>query len=67
MRLNLRSALFVQPFLRIRIGPNLVGRAPRTAYPVCKATATCAALYVDDHHEKEQVTNGFVALEGVPC
>ena len=37
------------------------------AYPVCEATATCAALNVDDHHEKEQVTNGFVALEGVPC
>ena len=52
------------------MGPTLLGTAahgPRTAYPVCKATATCAALYVDDHHEKEQVTNGFVALEGVPC
>ena len=37
------------------------------AYPVCEATATCAALNVDDLHEKEQVTNGLLALEGVPC
>ena len=26
-----------------------------TAYPVCKASATCAALYVDDEDEKEQL------------
>ena len=48
-------------------GETVYVDAHGTAYPVCEAEATCAALYVDDHHEKEQVTNGFVALEGVPC
>ena len=59
----LRSALFVQ---RKSALAHCVGTHGAT-YRVCEATATCAALYVDDHHEKEQVTNGFVALEGVSC
>jgi len=29
--------------------------ANRTAYPVCEATASCAALYVDDKGEKEEL------------
>jgi len=46
--------------------------ANSTAYPVCKATATCAALYVDDKGEKEEleektyaalVAGGFVEYD----
>ena len=61
----LRSALFVQPLRKSALA-HCVGTHGAT-YPVCEATATCAALNVDDLHEKEQVTNGLLALEGVPC
>ena len=36
-------------------GETVYVDAHGTAYPVCEAEATCAALYVDDHHEKEQL------------
>ena len=36
-------------------GETVYVNANGTAYPVCEATATCAALYVDDNDEKEQL------------
>ena len=36
-------------------GETVYVNANGTAYPVCEATATCAALYVDDNEEKEQL------------
>ena len=36
-------------------GETIYVNANGTAYPVCEATATCAALYVDDNDEKEQL------------
>ena len=36
-------------------GETIYVNANGTAYPVCEATATCAALYVDDNEEKEQL------------
>jgi len=32
-----------------------------TMYPVCEATATCAALYVDDHDETKQLEEKAIA------
>ena len=64
--LQFRSALFVPAILRKSALAHCVG-THGAAYPVCEATATCAALNVDDLHEREQVTNGLLALEGVPC
>jgi len=36
-------------------GETVYKDANGTLYPVCEATATCAALYVDDNDEKEQL------------
>ena len=36
-------------------GETVYKNANGTLYPVCEATATCAALYVDDNDEKEQL------------
>ena len=36
-------------------GETVYVDANGTSYPVCEATATCAALYVDDNDEKEQL------------
>ena len=36
-------------------GETVYEDANGTFYPVCEATATCAALYVDDNDEKEQL------------
>jgi len=45
-------------------GETVYVDAHGTAYPVCEAEATCAALYVDDHHEKEQLVEAAgAALE----
>ena len=45
-------------------GETVYKDANGTLYPVCEATATCAALYVDDNDEKEQlVEKANAALE----
>ena len=45
-------------------GETVYEDANGTFYPVCEATATCAALYVDDNDEKEQLEEkAYAALE----
>ena len=45
-------------------GETVYVDAEGTSFPVCEATATCAALYVDDNDEKEQLEKkAHAALE----
>ena len=45
-------------------GETVYVDAEGTSFSVCEATATCAALYVDDNDEKEQLEEkAYAALE----